>query len=217
MRSMVLRLVTVIVVVVFVQGAFYVVDMQPPEVVFPEVSLKTMPMQFGAWEGEEIELDSKIFAKTGAHESVDRSYREGAGQKISVHSAAFENPTEGLYHSPMNCYRSNGWTKLNEKRIPLKTENRPEIEVSVSTWEKKGERILVLYWYELGDYCLYERHDVLKVRWAMWGQKTWPPMYKVLMQTTASSEKAQAQLIDLSGYIHEWLGGLNNTSAPATN
>ncbi len=44
-----------------------------------------------------------------------------------------------------------------------------------------------MFWYRLGDYTLFERWDMGKVRWAMRGQKSWPPMVKVLLQTPTSA------------------------------
>ena len=208
MKSMVARLATVIIVMLLVQGGFYVVgeSTRLPEIRIPSQSIKMIPSQFGVWDGEDTTLDPELFTKSEARESADRIYRNRSGDKISIHAALFTDPSKGLYHSPMNCYRSSGWTKLSDKKILLHTANRPDIEVSLSMWELKGEKILVLYWYELGDYSMFERMDLLKVRWAMRGQEWWPPMYKVLMQTQASSaERSQAQLLELAGAVREWL------------
>lgn len=214
-NNLVSRLAIVISIVLVVHGGFYVVraGTTPPEVLIPDQTVHELPRQLGNWQGEDGQLDPKIFARTGAYDAVDRYYQDSSGNKISLFVALYTNPSEGLYHSATNCYRSSGWTMISESRMPLKTKGRPDISVSVSMWELKGERILVVFWYELGDYTLFERVDLAKVRWALRGQKTWPPTYKILLQIPAAEpELAQGRILDIAGNIHEWIGKLAGPS-----
>ena len=210
-NNLVSRIAIVISIVLVVHGGFYVVraGTKPPEVLIPEKSIHELPRQLGNWQGKDGELDPKIFARTGAYDAVDRFYADSSGNKISLFVALYTNPAEGVYHSATNCYRSSGWTMISETRLPLKTKGQSDISVSVSTWDSKGERILVLYWYELDKYTLFERIDLGKVRWALRGRTTWPPLYKVLLQTSAADpELAQGRLLDIASSVHEWLGTL---------
>ena len=61
----------------------------------------------------------KLTAAIGAEIIVDRSYRDERGRAVSLHTAMFKNPTEGVYHSPMNCYRSGGWEFKGEDRVEV--------------------------------------------------------------------------------------------------
>ena len=45
--------------------------------------------------------------------------------------------------------------------------------------------MIVAYWYEVGDYTMYERQDLLKTQWAMFGKTKWPVMFKVLLEMPA--------------------------------
>ena len=32
--------------------------------------------------------------------------------------------------------------------------------------ERNSEKVIVAYWYEVGDYTMYERQDLLRTQWA---------------------------------------------------
>jgi hypothetical protein len=217
MTSMVTRLALLAGLVVLVQVGFSVVraGSQPPHTKLPSRSVNELPLQWPAWQGREVELDRKIFIATGAKETANREYVNRSGRHASVHVALFENPTEGLYHSPGNCYRATGWTQTENRWITLQTKGRPDVTVNLSRWELKGEPIYVLYWFELGDDSLFERRDLLPVRWKMRGRSEWPPLFKVLMQTSAADkDMAVTELSELAGEVRDWLGTLAEPSTP---
>jgi hypothetical protein len=217
MNSMAGRLAMVITLVVAVQLGFYAVRLgtQPPEVKLPARGIETIPREFGNWQSEEEAFDPRIFAGTEADATLSRKYKDLSGHKVSTFVALYTKFIDGLYHSPSNCYVSNNWTQLDSVKLPLKTPNRPEINVSVSTWERKGLRVLVVYWYEIGDHVLFDRKDYVPVQWAMRGRKTWPPMYKVLLQAPAESdvELVQSRLLDVAAFVRDALGKLDAGSA----
>ena len=173
------RLAIVIGIVLLVHGGFYIVraGTRPPEMQVPERSIRELPRQLGRWRGEDADLDPKIFTNSEADEAVNRIYQDRGDRKISAFVALYTDPAKGLYHSPTNCYRSNGYTMLSDVRVSLQTKDRPDIQVSLSTWELKGDRILVVYWYEVGEYTLFERLDLWTARWNFRGRQTWPPMF----------------------------------------
>ena len=115
--------------------------------------------------------------------------------------ASYSDPDAGLYHSPTNCYRSSGWRMVEDSKIERADPRRqPPQRVYLATWEKRGDSILVAYWYRLGDYTLFQRWDMFWVRLAMRGQATWPPMVKVLLQTPfvgRDSYHCQARIQDM--------------------
>ena len=113
---------------------------------------------------------------------VNRIYRDEAAHGISLHTASFCDPADGVFHSPLNCYRLSGWRKLGESRETVKVADDLSIAVSLTRWEKEDEKILVAYWYQLGEHVLYDRLDLGGIRWAMRGQPTWPVLIKVMVQ-----------------------------------
>ena len=218
MNSMVVRIVTLIALIVAVQIGFRLVRlaMQPPEVQLPALGIESIPREFGNWQGKEEALDARTFVNTEAHSTVSRVYHQGmTGAKVSCFIALYTKFVDGLYHSPTNCYVSNNSTQLDSVKLPLRTPGRPDIMVSVSTWERKGAKVLVVYWYEIGDQILFERKDYPGVQWAMRGKKTWPPMYKVLLETTADSdvELSRSRLLEVAAYVRDALGRLDKDAS----
>jgi hypothetical protein len=139
--------------------------------------------------------------------AVSRIYtKEGRNLKFLL--AEYREPSVGLYHNPMNCYTAQGFTQIGgvEWR-PLNAANRPEMKVSVSTWYRKSEKVIVAYWYEVGDNTLYERQDLLSTDWKMFGKTKWPVMFKVLLEMPADQEEqAKTELMDVAQAVREWLG-----------
>ena len=74
-------------------------------------------------------------------------------------------------------------------RQPLKAANRPDTKISViDLGEETSEKVIVAYWYEVGDHTMYERQDLLKTQWAMFGKTKWPVMFKVLLEMPAGTD-----------------------------
>ena len=70
-----------------------------------------------------------------------------------------------------------------------------------------SEKVMVVYWYEVGDYTMYERHDLLKTQWAMRGKRQWPVMFKVLLEMPVgeSVSKTETDILSMAEYTREWL------------
>ena len=91
-------------------------------------------------------------------------------------------------------------------RSPLRRTRKSPPGSSPST--ARGEEIQVLYWLQLGDQFFFDRgaHHVLRQR-LCWGVKKWPPLTKLMLQTSATNpEAAQARLIDLARAVYQWAG-----------
>ena len=107
-----------------------------------------------------------------------------------MYGAMFSNPRGGVYHTPINCYRSTGWQDTSETREDLEVSDDLTIPVSLSTWEQKGERVLVVYWYQIGEHVLFDRWDLgMKIRWSLRGRPKWPALIKVMLSIPAPSRK----------------------------
>lgn len=196
-----------ILLIVQVGGSQFRETLRANDVALPTWKLDALPMQLGRWSGEPTDdLDSRIFAKIGADTVVDRVYRGPERRIVTLHTAVFENFDVGMRHYPANCYRASGWQKIGGERVSLDVEGAPSIPVSLSTWEREGHRVRVLYWYQLGDRTLFGRFGLTKVRFAEFGRQTWPPLVKVLLQTPVErTAEADARLLAIAGEVHAWL------------
>ncbi|MCE5269334.1 MAG: EpsI family protein [Planctomycetaceae bacterium] len=184
-----------------VQGA-----LDPPDVAMPTWSFEQLPRELGPWQGKKIKLDPLIATATGADRIVDRQYRDDAGHVIAMHTAMFKRPEVGVYHSPLNCYRSQGWQKIKESRPKLSLPNGLEIPVCLTTWQHDNERVMVVYWYQLGEHVLFGRLDLgLKVRWSLRGKPKWPALLKVMLQVPAPDvEDARTTILGFAERVAAW-------------
>jgi EpsI family protein len=180
--------------------------LEPPTVDMPDWSFAEMPRQFGNWQGEDTELDPLIAVATGAQTIVNRCYRDSAGHVINMHTAVFADPKGGVYHSPINCYRSQGWEKLSEVHTDLQVNDELSIPVDVTLWDHNGERRIVVYWYQLGQHVLFGRWDLgIKVRWSLAGKPTWPALIKVMLEIpTSQSDDAKTVVLNFAEQVAKW-------------
>jgi EpsI family protein len=184
----------------------------PPPVDMPSWTFADMPKQLGNWQGEKTEMDPTIANQTGAKLDtiVNRLYRDDMGHAISMHTAMFNDPKDGVIHSPLTCYRAQGWERLDESRrvIPIDDKGEATIPVSVTLWHQKGEKRLVVYWYQLGEHVLFHRTDLgLNVRWSLAGKPTWPALIKVMMEipvTTTQADTETTALLSFAEHVAKW-------------
>jgi EpsI family protein len=118
----------------------------------------------------------------------------------------FKSPEAGVYHSPLNCYRSQGWQLMKETRENLPISDGLIVPVSLTTWEREGERVMVVYWYQIGEHVLFGRWDLgWKVRWSLRGRPKWPALVKVMLQMSAPEvEDAKTTILGFAEQVAKW-------------
>ncbi len=200
-------------IVVGVAGLVYLLNYQvramlePGHIVLPDWDLAELPLQFEGWRGEASELDERLFRRIGADAVADRVYENREGGTVSAHTALFTNFNEGItVHSPARCYRAAGWEQRDTERRTLTVEGLPDITVDISTWQREGRRVKVLYWYQLGDRILLDRTELGGAYVALAGRETWPAMTKVMLETPGDRrQEADMRLLDVGRHIRRWL------------
>ena len=213
MGNIMVRMGVVIGILVAAQVGFAVVGhMTHPAVVEPQRPLAEFPLvvnlpTMGTWDGKNATLDERSFNESEADLAVSRLYSK-EGRNIKFLLAEYKEPRKGLYHNPMNCYHTQGFALLgDEERQPLKAVNRPDTDVSVTTWMRTGEKVIVAYWYEVGDHTTYDRPDLWGLQWKMLGKARWPVMIKVLLEIPADDpEQSRAEILEMAQFIRQWLG-----------
>jgi EpsI family protein len=179
---------------------------EPPEVEMPSWTVQEIPQQLGNWRGEEARLDPEIAVATGAEIIANRNYRDPRGHAVVLHTAMFKNPAAGIAHTPSICYRTSGWKLLNQSFENIQVSNDLAIPVKLMLWEREGESILVVCWYQLGSLVLYERLDMAEVRWQLRGQRKWPMLTKVMLQIPAADlDDARTTLMGFTEQVVKWL------------
>ncbi len=206
MNSTANRLYAIVILVLATYGVSRLVRPETKEAVMPDWTFREMPYQLGNWHGEDTKMDPVIAVATGADIIVDRLYRDDAGAVVSLHTAMFKNPTDGVIHTPLNCYRGAGWLKVKELQENLQLSEDLTIPVSLVTWEREGEQdIMVLYWYQLGEHVLFDRWDLGKLRFEMRGQAKWPALIKVMVQIPVSDvDDAKSRILAFAELVAKW-------------
>lgn len=216
MSNIIVRMGLVIGVLVAVQLGFqYVLHLQNPVVVDPLKPLDSFPRVVrnettGEWTGKDEKMPDEEFNYAQLDSDVSRIYTNRDNRTMSVLLGIYRIPSNGLYHNPFNCYETHGFTLKQREHRPLTAPNRPDSELSLSTWEKKGQMHVVAFWYELGDHTLFERDDLAPWKstlWAMAGKPKWPVMFKVLIESSGGDpDQAKADVLEMAKSVREWLG-----------
>ncbi len=191
--------------------------LQSTDVALPDWSLEELPLQFDGWKGEASELDPRLFVRIGADVVADRVYTNRRGHAVSAHTALFTDFNEAIgVHLPARCYRAAGWEQRGGETHTLHVEGLPDVRVEISTWQREGRRVQVLYWYQLGEHALLGRYDLSRAQMALAGYDTWPAMVKVMLETQGDRRQdADMHLLDVARHIRQWLYQRSGASEPA--
>jgi len=212
------RLLIVVGIIGLVQLANYQVRamLKPAEVVLPDWNLDELPLALDGWEGEVSELDERLFRRIGADAVADRMYENRQGDAVSAHTALFKDFDEAIVvHLPSRCYRAAGWEQRDVEKRNLDVEGLPPITIEVSTWQREGQRVKVLFWYQLGNHTVLGRYDLSQARMALAGNEVWPAMVKVMLQTKADQKQAaELRLFDVARQIRRWLDEQSGSADP---
>lgn len=218
------RLCIAAILVVLLAASSYLLPelLKPKNVVLPGWNLADMPRQFGSWQSAKVEVNPEIEEQIlrDADAVVNRAYVDDADHIVSVHVALFRDLDAGVLHSPINCYRGNGWREVSREQVKLRGPEESSIPVSLSTWEREGGRVLVMYWYQLDEHILFDRLGLGLARVEMRNKETWPALVKVLLQTSAADPEAARERIDaIARETHQWInqGDHQPTSGGPTN
>ena len=186
-------------------GRLVQAEVEPPEAVMPDWTFRELPYQLGGWHGQDATIDKNIAIATGADIIVDRMYRDELGRTVSMHTAVFKNPADGVYHAPENCYRGAGWQKEKSIKTEIQLFDDIKIPVTAIVWSREGETVVVFYWYQLGEYVLFDRWQLGQLRWSLRGQAKWPALIKVMLQSSASSpDDAMSLLLGFAELVAKW-------------
>ncbi len=176
----------------------------------PTKALAEIPKRIGSWSDEDIKLDPRLTAGSGAAAALERVYHSPAGHQVFLYVGVFTNflPETGVTipHPPQECYPGVGFRILLEQDCKVRTPDGAASLARLLTLERNGRPSYVLYWYEL-DGATFRTGDGLRaVLWNLRGRRSWPPMVKVILQTTAPDQQtAQQRLTEIAGPLRVWL------------
>jgi len=220
-----LTLVVMAVVMLLVYEAAYLVGagLKPPRIDMPPYDVKDLPWEIqlpsGTWKGDNAHIPESLTRalKSQAKVVENREYFGPRGQKITMHIAIFGDHQLGLTHTPFECYRGNGWNKLDSEYAEVQSAQGRTAEISVSLWRMGERRVYVLYWYQFGNEVLLDRDDLGRFRWKMAGKESWPALVKVLLETRGESTADRQAIVEMAEYIYRWMTGEWRSLQPGTS
>jgi hypothetical protein len=80
--------------------------------------------------------------------------------------------------------------------------DRPDVTVGVQKFERAGQQVVVVYWYQMDDRAFVDRSGWRQMRRAQLGHLEWPPLSKILLQST-DADDAEARLLEIATHIYD--------------
>ena len=141
--------VRLLVVVALLCGARLVMAGREPTVTPLPEPLSAIPFQLDEWSGVEgPPFDAETLKVLGADEYLNRIYQHPVHAPVGLYVGYYGAQREGTaIHSPQNCLPGSGWVPVSHART---TVQGPDGQFPVNRYvvEKRGERQLVLYWFD---------------------------------------------------------------------
>ena len=141
--------VRLLVVVALLCGARLVMaDREPTVTPLPE-PLSGIPFQLDEWSGVEgPPFDAETLKVLGADEYLNRIYEHPVHAPVGLYVGYYGAQREGTaIHSPQNCLPGSGWVPVSHARTTVQGSDG-QFPVNRYVVEKRGERQLVLYWFD---------------------------------------------------------------------
>jgi EpsI family protein len=167
-----------------------------------------MPKTIGPWVGDDVHLEPRVFEAIGGQMAISRLYKM-ENTEISLHCAvftkAFMQYNVRRLHPPEVCYPGNGYTIENEETVQFEPARETIHLARLLTMSRDGHRVFCLYWYQVGTTTFWSAVDQRRIVDSFRGRTVWPPMIKVMLQTSANSpEEATTTLKSLAALVYPW-------------
>lgn len=204
---MIQRLLITAVVLVAIQGAVLLIrqNREPSRIREPAMDIAELPLRLNAWTGKDSPIDPRLSAAIGAYGVVDRIYQDDTRAAVVLELAAFTGNEIELPHMPQSCYTNVGFTMKHQKDVQLSRADGEDRPARILTFEQDGQRIHVMYWYQLGDINVLDYNGLRQARARLFGQSTWPPLVKVMIQCgLADPVQAEDRLTSFAEAVLAW-------------
>ncbi|HOA51131.1 MAG TPA: exosortase-associated EpsI family protein [Thermogutta sp.] len=197
-------------------GARWAASQAVPNIVrVPEQEqLAAFPKQLGPWKCEDEEkIDAKMFQALGTGVAVTRRYSQSAERFLEMHAAVFTQPGFSLPHPPELCYSGTGWRVRSTRDVPLTLIDGTSGSVRFIRLvkERGDQQATVLYCYQLAGPFSADRDKVRTFFWKFRGQKSRPPLVKLMLHLPGSGETIENLGLDFAQRALEKLAEMEKT------
>lgn len=204
------RLFALVAVLVVVQAVYTVIQLGALfNVRPPATDVNELPLKLGDWVCSEPSCrDSDAEDIAGADICVQRVYSNANEQAtISVYVAIWTS-YQGYFripHEPLRCYASAGHEIHDVSRIVLKRSDGSTAQTALLQTDLADRPTHVLYWYQLDQSAVLNAQEMFRTRLRYRSQKSWPPLVKVMLETSGADQQSARQLlVDLGERIFDW-------------
>lgn len=205
-----------IVCLIFVAGGVRWAASQavPSELRLPtRQQLSDLPYQLGLWKGVDEKVDPRLIQAVGTDLQINRFYQQSVERAAEIHVAVFTNPDFRLPHPPELCYSGTGWQVrgTRDARLILSDGTSGTVRIINLVKEQGGETATVLYCYQLAGPFAADRDKVRSFFWQYRGQKSRPPLVKVMLHLSGDGQQTEDLGLDLAQRVLEKLVELEKT------
>ncbi|MGQ9505320.1 MAG: exosortase-associated EpsI family protein [Thermogutta sp.] len=161
--------------------------------------LEAFPTQLGPWQlDDEQQVDAKILQVLGTSITLTRRYSQSAERVAELHAAVFTQTGFSLPHPPELCYSGTGWKvrSTRDARIILADGTSGSARILRLEKERENRRATVLYCYQLASSFAADRDTVRTFFWKFRGQKSRPPLLKLMAYLPGSGENVEELGLD---------------------
>lgn len=186
----------------------------PNEVRVPtREQVDAFPYELGPWKGEEDVIDEKIIVAVGADLTLNRTYRQSAVRSVSLHAAVFSYSGFSLPHPPELCYGGTGWRVRQTRDADLTLSDGTTGAIRILTLEKETGRdsATVLYCYQLAGPFAADRDLVRRLFWRYRGQKSRPPLVKIMLHIPGSGAEVEELGLDFAKRVLDKFAEMQKT------
>lgn len=131
--------------------------------------LRSLPIEIGAWVGEEVPLSAGVLRIAGNDDYVSRMYVNGrTRERVSLYVAYTARPRTMLRHRPSVCYPSAGWTSTSVKTGDIAVDGGRHLPVRIEEFFRTGltdQRRVVLSYYVLAGVPTIDENSFWSLGW----------------------------------------------------
>ncbi len=171
------------------------------------VSLPTIPLQMGRWEGQDQAVDERSKGLLGTDQVVVREYRNGEGATIWL-AVVYAAENRSAFHPPELCYTGSNFELLEQNTAVIARDDRQAgIEVNrllMAHMTDRQQQLVAYYWFTAGD-RLFTQYHRQQIR-LLWNQLRWRPSGGTLVRISTpvddrGVEAAERRLAELAALL----------------
>lgn len=126
------------------------------------VPLETLPLELGAWRGQDLPLPDDVVRTAGATTYLNRQYTAPDGGAIGLYIAYYAHVMDRVPHGPTICLPYHGWEKKSEEVVSLPTaaSGYSGLQAMKLLYEKEPFQMVFFYWHAANGRQLVAKRDM---------------------------------------------------------